>query len=51
VLIGLMPIASAGLLARKSVNLLVGANLHLDPLGHLRKIIVAILPSKASGIC
>ena len=41
VLIGLVLIASAGLLARKSVSLLVGASLDRDQLGQLRKIIVA----------
>ena len=41
VLIGLVLIASAGLLARKSVSLLVGASLDREQLGQLRKIIVA----------
>jgi len=39
VLIGLVLIASAGLLARKSVSLLVGASLDRDQLAQLRKII------------
>ena len=41
VLIGLVLIASAGLLARKSVSLLVGASLDREQLGQLRRIIVA----------
>ena len=41
VLIGLMLIASAGLLARKSVSLLVGVSLDHDQLAQLRSIIVA----------
>jgi cation diffusion facilitator family transporter len=41
VLIGLVLIGSAGLLARKSVSLLVGVSLDRDQLGQLRKIIVA----------
>ena len=41
VLIGLVLIASAALLARKSVSLLVGVSLDRDQLGQLRKIIIA----------
>ena len=41
VLIGLVLIASAGLLARKSVSLLVGASLDRDQLALLRKILLA----------
>jgi cation diffusion facilitator family transporter len=41
VLIGLVLIASAGLLARKSVSLLVGASLDRDQLAQLRKILSA----------
>jgi cation diffusion facilitator family transporter len=41
VLIGLVLIASAGLLARKSVSLLVGASLDRDQLALLRKILAA----------
>jgi divalent metal cation (Fe/Co/Zn/Cd) transporter len=41
VLIGLVLIASAALLARKSVSLLVGASLDRDQLAQLRRIIVA----------
>ncbi len=41
VLIGLVLIASAGLLARKSVSLLVGASLDRDQLAQLRRIIIA----------
>lgn len=41
VLIGLVLIASAGLLARKSVSLLVGASLDRDQIAQLRKILVA----------
>ena len=41
VLIGLVLIASAGLLARKSVSLLVGVSLDRDQLAQLRKILTA----------
>jgi len=41
VLIGLVLIASAGLLARKSVSLLVGASLDRDQLAQLRQILTA----------
>lgn len=41
VLIGLVLIASAGLLARKSVSLLVGVSLDQDQLAQLRRIMIA----------
>ncbi|MEO7337919.1 MAG: cation diffusion facilitator family transporter [Caldimonas sp.] len=41
VLIGLVLVASAGLLARKSVSLLVGVGLDHEQLGQLRQILIA----------
>ena len=49
VLIGLVLIASAGLLARKSVNLLVGVGLDRDQVDQLRKIISADAAVEAVG--